>query len=92
MSNKKKIIGLILLAIFFISGFYSIFFVNQIAVLPLSECKPMFIFTPENVEYCSDIYTVDAFLLSFKYPTTYLCIISGLIIIISLFKNKWSLK
>lgn len=48
----------------------------------------MFIFTPEDVDYCSDIYVFDAFLIAFKYPTTYVCLLSALTMILLIIKVK----
>ncbi|MDQ0160015.1 hypothetical protein [Alkalibacillus salilacus] len=86
------ILGMIaLLIIFSVSALYSLFVVNQIAILPLSDCRPLFIFTPETVEYCSEIYLMDAILLSFRYPTTYLALLAAggfIYMLIQLFRRQ----
>ncbi|WP_411955282.1 hypothetical protein ACKXGF_05860 [Alkalibacillus sp. S2W] len=72
------ILGMVaLLMILSVSALYSLFFVNQVAILPLSDCRPLFIFKPETVEYCSEIYLMDTILLSFRYTTTYLALIAA---------------
>ncbi|NIK13430.1 hypothetical protein [Alkalibacillus almallahensis] len=80
-----------LLIMFSVSALYSLFFVNQVEILPLSDCRPLFIFTPETVDYCSEIYLMDAILLSYRYPTTYLAIIAAggfIYMLIQLFRRQ----
>lgn len=61
------------------SYLYSFFITGKISYLSQSECKPMFIFTPQDVQYCSDVYPIDVFLISLREePLSYVCIISGL--------------
>jgi hypothetical protein len=67
---------------FLISFVYSFFIASKIAYLPQSLCKPEFIFTPQDVQYCSDIYAIDVFLIALKTnPISYLCLFSGIYII-----------
>lgn len=80
----KKWLGLWIfcIPIFIISFIYSFFITSKVAYLPQSECKPMFIFTPQYVQYCSEIYPIDIFLISLKTePLSYICLISGLYLI-----------
>jgi hypothetical protein len=80
----KKWLGLWIfcIPIFIISFIYSFFITSKVAYLPQSECKPMFIFTPQDVQYCSEIYPIDIFLISLKTePLSYICLISGLYLI-----------
>ncbi|MBM7584640.1 hypothetical protein JOC86_001177 [Bacillus pakistanensis] len=79
---KWWIIWFISLPIFLITYIYSFFITSKIAYAPQSECKPLFIFTPQNVQYCSDIYPIDLILIALKTnPTSYLCIASGLYLV-----------
>ncbi|SET50781.1 hypothetical protein SAMN05421676_105134 [Salinibacillus kushneri] len=81
MGNKKLfIIGGPVLILFLMSGFYSLFYINQVAILPVSECRDVFTFTPEDVQYCSDIYVIDSILLALTKPSTYIYIGSGMIL------------
>ena len=68
--------------IFVITFIYTFFITSKIAYLPQEECKPMFIFTPQDVLYCSDIYTIDIVLLSLKEPLAYISLLSGLYLIV----------
>jgi hypothetical protein len=80
----KKWLGLWIfcIPIFIISFIYSFFITSKVAYLPQSECKSMFIFTPQDVQYCSEIYPIDIFLISLKTePLSYICLISGLYLI-----------
>ena len=80
----KKWLGLWIfcIPIFIISFIYSFFITSKVAYLPQTECKPMFIFTPQDVQYCSEIYPIDIFLISLKTePLSYICLISGLYLI-----------
>ncbi|WML26891.1 DUF4306 domain-containing protein [Neobacillus sp. OS1-33] len=80
----KKWLGLWIfcIPIFIISFIYSFFITSKVAYLPQSECKPMFIFTPQDVQYCSEIYPIDIFLITLKTePLSYICLISGLYLI-----------
>ncbi|WP_433750431.1 hypothetical protein [Falsibacillus pallidus] len=74
-------IGIPSAIIFFFSGIYTLFFANQVAIMPQTECKPLFIFTPQDVKYCSDIYLIDSILLALQRPVTYITLISGAVII-----------
>ena len=68
--------------IFIITYMNSFFITSKIAYASQSECKPMFIFTPQNVLYCSEIYPIDIFLISLKTkPLSYICLISGIYLI-----------
>jgi hypothetical protein len=68
--------------VFIISFTYSFFITSKIAYLPQSECKPMFIFTPQDVQYCSEIYPIDIFLISLiTEPLSYVCLLAGLYLI-----------
>ncbi|MET3683268.1 hypothetical protein ABID56_001363 [Alkalibacillus flavidus] len=84
----NKALGLIsaivLLFITVVAGFYAIFQVNQLAILPIEDCRSSFIFTPESVEYCSDIYLVDEMLIAFRFPVTYVALaaVIGLVVLV----------
>lgn len=68
--------------VFLISYIGSFFMTSKISILPQEECKPRFIFTPQDVSYCSDIYPIDIFLISLKtQPLAYVCVASGLYIV-----------
>ena len=68
--------------IFIFTFMKSFFITSKIAYASQSECKPMFIFTPQNVHYCSEIYPIDIFLISLKTkPLSYICLISGIYLI-----------
>lgn len=80
--NKWMILWIVSIPVFLFSFVYSFFITSKIAYLPQSECKPRFIFTPQDVGYCSEIYPIDLFLISLKtQPLSYLCIISGIYLI-----------
>ncbi|WP_100407844.1 DUF4306 domain-containing protein [Bacillus solitudinis] len=80
--KKWWIMWLICIPIFLVSYVYSIFITSKIAYLPQSECKPKFIFTPQDVQYCSEIYPIDVILIAFKTnPITYIWLLTGLYII-----------
>ncbi|GGD08095.1 hypothetical protein [Pontibacillus salipaludis] len=69
----------ICIPIFTVSYIYSMIISSKIAYLPQSECKPKFIFTPQDVQYCSDIYAIDVFLIALKTnPIIYISILTGL--------------
>ncbi|WP_376766203.1 DUF4306 domain-containing protein [Bacillus haikouensis] len=70
------------LPVFVVSYIYSFFISSKIAYLSQSECKPQFIFTPKDVQYCSDIYGIDIFIIALKTnPISYLCLLTGMYII-----------
>ncbi|QHE60539.1 hypothetical protein [Rossellomorea vietnamensis] len=76
--KKWWILWAISIPIFLLSYINSIFLTSKIAYMSQSECKPMFIFTPQDVDYCSDIYPIDLFLISLKTnEVTYLWLLSG---------------
>ncbi|WP_432653469.1 DUF4306 domain-containing protein [Rossellomorea aquimaris] len=80
--KKRWILFIISLPIFLVSYVYSFFISSKIAYLPQTECKPEFIFTPQDVQYCSDIYAIDVFLIALQTnPISYLCLISGIYIV-----------
>ncbi|CAN7515954.1 hypothetical protein [Rossellomorea sp. LjRoot5] len=80
--KKWWILWLLSIPIWLISYVYSIFITGKIAYLSQSECKPMFIFTPQDVQYCSDIYPVDVVLIALKTnPFTYIWLLSGLYLV-----------
>ncbi|MRX74264.1 DUF4306 domain-containing protein [Bacillus lacus] len=80
--NKWWVIWFISIPIFMMSYFYSIFITSKIAYFSQSECKPKFIFTPQDVQYCSDIYPIDVFLIALKTnPITYIWLLTGLYIV-----------
>ncbi|MEK5063679.1 hypothetical protein [Cytobacillus sp. FSL R5-0596] len=82
---KWWIIWFISLPIFLVTYVSSFFITSKIAYAPQSECKPMFIFTPQDVQYCSDIYPIDVILIALKTnPISYLCIASGLYLVVFL--------
>lgn len=66
----------------FVSYVYSFIIESKIAYWSQEECKSKFIFTQQDVQYCSDIYPIDVFLISLgNNPISYLCLITGLYII-----------
>lgn len=68
--------------IFIITYMNSFFITSKITYESQAECKTMFIFTPQNVHYCSEIYPIDIFLISLKTkPLSYICLISGIYLI-----------
>lgn len=68
--------------VFLMSYLYSFFMTSKISILPQEECKPRFIFTPQDVTYCSDIYPIDLILISLKtQPLAYVCLASGLYVV-----------
>jgi Domain of unknown function (DUF4306) len=80
--KKRWILFIISLPIFIVTYVYSFFISSKIAYLPQSECKPEFIFTPQDVQYCSDIYAIDVFLIALQTnPISYLCLLSGIYIV-----------
>ncbi|GGF22975.1 hypothetical protein GCM10010954_22250 [Halobacillus andaensis] len=80
--KKWWVMWFVCIPIFLVSYVYSIFITGKIAYLPQSECKPKFIFTPQDVQYCSDIYPIDVFLIALKTnPITYIWLLTGLYII-----------
>jgi hypothetical protein len=80
--KKGWILCIICLPVFVVSYVYSFFISSKFAYLPQSECKPEFIITPKDVQYCSDIYAIDIFLISLKTnPISYLCLVTGIYII-----------
>lgn len=80
---KKWItLWIVSIPVFLISYVGSFFMTSKISVLPQEECKPRFIFTPQDVSYCSDVYPIDIFLISLKtQPLAYACVASGLYLI-----------
>ncbi|UOQ83459.1 DUF4306 domain-containing protein [Gracilibacillus salinarum] len=97
---KWWILWFLSIPLFLISYLYSFFIESKIAFWSQEECKPEFIFTPKDVGYCSDIYTIDVVLIALKNnPVSYVCIILGLYIIVFLVcqavklvryvRNKW---
>ncbi|MGP1908000.1 hypothetical protein ACTSEZ_07490 [Metabacillus sp. JX24] len=54
---------------------------NALAYNSQAECIPKFIFTPKTVQYCSEVYPIDVFLIALKNPLSYICIILGFFII-----------
>ncbi|WP_181347016.1 DUF4306 domain-containing protein [Thalassobacillus sp. CUG 92003] len=80
--KKWWLLWILSIPMFLLTYLYSFFLTSKIAYLPQAECKPKFIFTPETVQYCSDIYPIDVFLIGLKNnPISYLCVIFGLYII-----------
>ncbi|WP_201712795.1 hypothetical protein [Rossellomorea arthrocnemi] len=76
--RKWWILWVLCIPIFLVSYVYSIFITSKITYLPQSECKPMFIFTPQDMDYCSDIYPIDVFIIALKTnPITYIWLLSG---------------
>ncbi|QST02892.1 hypothetical protein IMZ31_20300 (plasmid) [Pontibacillus sp. ALD_SL1] len=77
--NKWWGLWWICIPLFFLSYGYSISIASKIAYLPQSECKPKFIFTPQDVQYCSDIYAIDVVLIALKTnPIMYISVLTGL--------------
>jgi hypothetical protein len=82
---------------FLVTYVYSFFLASKIAYESQADCRQKFIFTPKDVEYCSDIYPIDVFLISLKtYPLSYLCIASGMFFVLyplyQLYKKNLSYK
>jgi hypothetical protein len=76
------IIWLLNIPIFLFAYLDSFFLASKIAYEPQEECKQKFIFTPQDVQYCSDIYPIDIFLIALKtYPLSYVCLASGIFFI-----------
>ncbi|WP_147805201.1 hypothetical protein [Alkalicoccus halolimnae] len=71
-----------------LGGFLS-FFINQMAVLPIEECRSMFVFTPDNAATCSDMHTADAVLAQFRSPLIYIFLLSVILLIITVVKLIW---
>lgn len=75
---KYWVFWVLSIPLFMISYVYSFFMTNKMSYWRLSDCRPKFIFTPEDVSYCSDIYVVDVILLSLKTnPISYFCLAFG---------------
>lgn len=80
--KKYWVLWFVSIPLFILTLLYSLIWANQIAVAPQEVCKPMFIFTPQVVEYCSDIYAIDLFLILLQENVfTLVCLISGIYII-----------
>jgi hypothetical protein len=74
--------------VFLISYLYSFFMEAKIAYAPQSECKPQFIFTPQDVQYCSEIYPIDVVLIALKAnPFSHVCLISSFYFLGKLFRG-----
>ncbi|MEH7502273.1 DUF4306 domain-containing protein [Neobacillus drentensis] len=68
--------------VFIITFLNSFFMTAKIGSFSQEECKPKFIFTPKDVQHCSDVYPIDIFLISLKTePLSYICLITGLYLI-----------
>ncbi len=85
------------LPVFLVTYVYSFFLASKIAYESQTDCRPKFIFTPKDVEYCSDIYPINVFLISLKTcPLSYLCIASGMFFILhplyQLYKKSFHIK
>jgi len=80
--KKWWIMWFICIPIFLITYIFSIFITSKIAYEQQSECKSKFIFTPQDVQYCSDIYPIDVILIALQTnPITYIWLLAGLYII-----------
>lgn len=80
----KKWIALWVLCIpvFLITFMNSFFVASKVTALSQSECRPMFIFTPATVQHCSDIYSIDVFLIALKTePLAYICLLTGMYLV-----------
>lgn len=89
--KKWFVFWILSIPIFIITFIFSFFYTSKIESLSQSECKPMFIFTPQDVQYCSEIYPIDIFLISLKTePLSYICVISGLYLIGFIIKYLFS--
>ncbi|MCA1062648.1 DUF4306 domain-containing protein [Rossellomorea aquimaris] len=75
--------------ILLISFVFSFFTDSKIVYWSQQDCKPEFIFTPQSVKYCSDIYAIDVLLISLRdNPISYICLTSGLYLIGFIFYQK----
>ncbi|MFB6468986.1 DUF4306 domain-containing protein [Cytobacillus sp. Hz8] len=80
--KKWWTLWIISIPVFLITFMNSFFITSKVTSLAQSECKRLFIFTPKDVQYCSEIYPIDLFLISLKTkPLSYICILSGIYLV-----------
>ncbi|CAH2716954.1 hypothetical protein BACCIP111895_04142 [Neobacillus rhizosphaerae] len=80
--KKWFVIWILSIPVCLLTFMNSFFMTAKIGSFSQEECKPKFIFTPKDVQHCSDVYPIDIFLISLKTePLSYICVISGLYLI-----------
>ncbi|MES9700493.1 hypothetical protein ABWK42_25340 [Bacillus sp. JJ927] len=80
--KSKLLLWIISIPLFFMFFLYPLFITNKIVYASQFDCKPLFIFTPQNVQYCSDIYFIDIIFIMLKeHPISYIGLFLGLYII-----------
>lgn len=89
MKNVYIGAAVLLFVISAVLGGYLLFFINQTVFLPIESCRPVFIFTPESAQRCSEIHWADAVILQFSSPLIYFFLLTSTLLTIVVVKLLW---